>query len=639
MLEAPGIFETLGILAENYAWLVAWLVSCLVPGLACWCVFTKHDRSLKSPWPNPELALFFTISTGLALQILLLIALAVSGLLSTVPIMLSLSGLVLGSLAVLKINPVSWNHFVQTFRCPGTQWLTILPFLLLIMPWVLRPLGPSMGTDALTYHLPYARFYLEQGGLAVNETFRYPLHTHNINLLYAAASIRPGSVMAQMMHASMGFLALLGVYGMARHWHGWLSGVLTVVGVLLFKEYIRSFGYAYVGNGVVLFVTAAFLCMALWVEDKRNWLFWFSAFFAGIAMGIKYQGAMFTVPLGLMALWFSKDLKMTVKFALLTSVTGIFWYAHSWWVSGNPVHPFAGEIFGYYIWNAGDLAGQMSELKSHGVDKNLLNFLLLPEQMFSAKNTFNGDTGSGGILVGAFMLSCLLFYWQKPFVRALQLTCLAYLVFWFSSSQVIRYLLLITPLMSLCTVTAFAAFISRSKYGHNVLDYCRPEKPGFSAGKIVLVLALVLLARFAVQSFNQDRHWIPLNKQQQAEFLSKELPAYDLMIAAASDARIGSGPILQFRVPESKYFFPGKVYGDWMGLYAYQRFGHIGSSGHWEINDSETLYRQVTEEGFTAVAMRNNPDIQFSPQAIESYREHFEIKLVTETGVLMIPIH
>ena len=154
----------------------------------------------------------------------------------------------------------------------------------------------------------------------------------------------------------------------------------------------------------------------------------------------------------------------------------------------------------------------------------------------------------------------------------------------------------------------------------------------------MLAITLVLLTASALQTIRVDRHRIPLTTQQQTEFLSKEFPAYDLMISAASDARIGSGPILQFRVPEAKFFFQGSVYGDWMGTYAYRRFGHVGSSGHWEINDSETLYRQVTKEGFKAVVMRNNPDIQFSPQSIESYREHFEIKLETESGVLMIPI-
>jgi hypothetical protein len=364
---------------------------------------------------------------------------------------------------------------------------------------------------------------------------------------------------------------------------------------------------------------------------------WFCALFAGIAMGVKYHGALMTVPLGLMLLWFSKSLGLTVRFALLTSVFGLFWYLRSWWISGNPVHPFAGGIFGYYIWTAGDLAANMMELKGSGIDRTLLNFLLLPERMFSERMSFNGYTGFGGVLIGAFMLSCFLIGWQRPIVKAMQMTCLAYLLFWFLSSQVIRYLLLITPLISLSTATAFTCFISRLWSRRGTEASVRPPKIGFWLERTALLLSIILLATFSWRSIRTDLHQVPLNRQQQAEFLGRALPAYDLMIAARADPRIGTGPVLQFRVPESKYFFPGRVYGDWMGLYPYPRYGHIGSSKHWEINDSDTLHRQITAEGFRAVAMKKDPDIQFSPQEIETYREHFEIVLETEQGVLMVP--
>ena len=621
--------ENLIIIAGNYAWLAAWLAACMVLGIACWGVFAKREITPTELWANPELALFFTISTGLALHILVLIVLAVSNLLSPVPIISVLTGLTVGSMISLRLRPAGWNGFTGTFRLSGAEYLRILPILLLILPWVIRPLGPPSGPDALTYHLPYARFYLEQGGLVVNETLRFPLQTHNINLLYSAALIRPGATLTQLLHAAMGFLAMLGVFGMARRWHGWLTAVLVVLGVLLFAEFVRSFGYAYVGNGVVLFGTAAFLTMALWIEERARYLLWFCALFSGIAMGIKYHGALFTVPLGLTLLWFSKDLKLTIRFALLTSIIGLFWYLRSWWISGNPVHPFAGELFGYYIWTADDLAANMKELQGHGVDKNLLNFLLLPERLFSERLSFNGSTGNGGILIGVFMLSCLLFRWQRPAVKAMQLTCLAYLLFWFWSSQVIRYLLLITPLMSLCAVTAFASFFSRAKL--------MQEKRGFTLEKITLPLTIAMLSGFGWYTIKADLHHVPLNKQQQAEFLGNTQPAYDLMIAAAADPRIGTGPVLQFRLTGSRYFFPGMVYGDWMGAYPYNRYSHWGSSTHWEINDSETLFRQIKAEGFKAVAMNKNPDIQFSPQDIASYREHFEIVLETDGGVLMIP--
>ncbi len=628
--------EIFFILVENYALLAAWLISCLLPGIVLWGLVAGAGRTQSMPWPNPELALFFTVCAGLSLQILLLIILAVSNLLSPVPILAVLAGLVAGSVVALKLNPAIWEDFTRPFRLTGFEWLQILPVFLLILPWVLRPLGPPYGMDALTYHLPYARFYLEHGGLAVNETLRFPLHTHNINLLYAAALIRPGSVLPQMMHAAMGWLAVTGVYGMSRHWHNWFTGILTAAGVLLLKEFVHSFGYAYVDNGVLLFVTAAFLCMALWVDSRQRSLLWFCALFAGTAMGTKYQGALFTIPLGLMLLWFSKDVKLTARFAFLTGVFGLFWYLRSWVISGNPVHPFAGDLFGYYIWSAKELAAQIVELKSHGIDRTLLNFLLLPWKLYSESLRFNGYTGNGGVLVGVFMLSCLLIRWQKPFVRALQITCLAYLIFWFWSSQVLRYLMLITPLMSLAAVTAFAVFAEMIWNGQKIKTSGKSSKSITTVGKAFLFATLALLLGFGLQNLRLDRHRVPLTAQQQTEFLRREVPAYDLMLAASADPRIGMGPILQFRVSESRYFFPGTVVGDWMGLYGYKQFAHIGPTGYWEIDGSESLYQKVKERGIKAVAMHKHADV-FWPQDIASYRDHFDIVLETADGVLMIP--
>ncbi len=63
---------------------------------------------------------------------------------------------------------------------------------------------------------------------------------------------------------------------------------------------------------------------------------------------------------------------------------------------------------------------------------------------------------------------------------------------------------------------------------------------------------------------------------------------------------------------------------------------HIGPTGYWEIDGSETLYLKVMGKGIKAVAMHKHPDV-FWPQDIASYRDHFEIVLETADGVLMIP--
>ena len=629
--------ETLATLAADVAWFLLWLVACLPVGVAFCSALTARDAMRSRLWPNPELALFFALCAGLALQVILLILLALLHLLRPVPIPLAFAGLAACSMAYLASRPAAWNDFAACFRLPGAEWLKAAPIALLILPWLLRPLGLAGGSDSLAYHLPYARFYLEHGSLAVDETLRFPLHSHNVNLLYSAALIRPGATLAQLLHAAMGWLAMLGAYGMARHWRGWPAALLAAGGMLLFGEFVFSFSAAFVDNGAMLFVTAAFFALVLWSEGGPRSLLWCSALFAGTAMGTKYFGALFTVPLGLWVLSHSRSFGLTFRFALGVAVFGLFWYLRSWWISGNPVHPFAGDIFGYWLWTPEELAGQMLELGGHGVDRTWLNFLLLPKLLFSERASFNGWTGLGGLLVGAFMFSCVLLPWQRPAVRVLQITGFAWLVFWFESAQVIRYLTLALPLMSLSAAMAWTGLFMRLA-GTRDPD-SRALVPRLAAlNPAALVFVLAALMAFAVRSLQIDLRRVPLEPRTREAVLLKTQPSYAMALAAEADSRIGTGPVLQFRLPEFRYFFRGTVYGDWMGTHAFRRYGHVAPSGYWEVNDAATLYRQIAGTDIKAVVMNKQPDDQFKPQDIASYRSHFEVVLETDGAVLMVPL-
>jgi len=643
--------ELIAIVLVQYAWLALWLASALLTGLAVQCVILK-DTLAELPWPNVELAVFFGISIGLASQIVVLIALAASNQLNSTAILIANSLLLGGSTWLVWRHPGGFRAFLASFDLPMKTWLTVLPVLLIVGAWLIRPLGPAGGSDSLTYHLPYARFYLEQGGLAVNDTLRFPLHSHNVNLLYAVALLRadPGqsASLAQMLNASMGWLSLLGIYGAARAWGGWFAAILAVSSVLLLEEFILSFGAAFVDNGAMLFITAAFLAVARWQEGIQragqqekslylSWL-WLAAICAGTAMGTKYLGAWFTVPLGLWVLWQSRSLAISLRFALLVSVFGLFWYLRAWWLVGNPVHPFAGEIFGYSIWTADDLRGQMSELASHGVDKTFLNLLLLPLKMFSESLKFTGATGNAGWLVGLFMVSCCLFPLQRHVLKPIHLTCLVYLVFWFWTSQVIRYLMIILPLMSLCTVVLWVDLASRLAAGvktRSVNDKVIRQSSYFEG--IGLGLVLVVLAYLSTQHLYRDLNWIPLTPKDKHHALMKSQASYPLAMAALDDQRIASGPILQFQLQEIRWFFPGAVIGDWMGRYPFWEFGHIGPSGHWEINSGAKLVQQMKAIGAVAVVFKKDPDIQFSPQPLEHYLDEFEIIKETDSAVLLVP--
>ena len=61
--------------------------------------------------------------------------------------------------------------------------LWTLAVFMLFSPFLFLPLYPPTAWDEISYHLPYAKYYVEHNGLSVNPFLRYPLYAHNIDLL------------------------------------------------------------------------------------------------------------------------------------------------------------------------------------------------------------------------------------------------------------------------------------------------------------------------------------------------------------------------------------------------------------------------------------------------------------------------
>jgi len=352
-------------------------------------------------------------------------------------------------------------------------------------------------------------------------------------------------------------------------------------------------------------------------------------------MGTKYFGALFTLPLGLLVLWSSRSLGLTLRFALAVGACGLFWYLRSWWISGNPLHPFAGALFGHWLWNPDELTHQMLELKQHGVARSWLNLLLLPVKLFTESGSFQDVPGNAGLLVGTFLLSCLWLPWQRPAVRAMQFTGLAWLLFWFWSSQIIRYLMLVTPLMSLSAAVTWAGVLERLRHRREFSAAAAPHRPAGASRPLRVMVAVC--AAYCVIGIGRDLWKVPLLDHSREHWLRSMQPAWELGRAAEADPRIGRGPLLQFMLPEIRWFYTGTVYGDWMGPWAYRRFGHIGPSGDWEIDPPATLHARATAAGIRAVVVNKARVEQFNLRDLPGYRSHFEIVFETDAGALMLP--
>lgn len=620
------------VVLNEYAWIGGWWLFTLLVGAAAMGRIGTHAAKSFAP-PNMELALFFSMTAGIALQIFVLIGLALAGLLTV-----TAATLVFAVMAVLAARTLrldwrrSWLALMVSSATPATL-AALLPVLLLIAAWLVRPLGPGMGSDELSYHLPYARFYVEQGGLAVQEYLRFPLHAHNFNMLYTLAMMRDSITMAHGMHATAGFVTMLGLHGLARHWLGPLPALLAVVLFSLMGTLHEAFGNAFVDLGLVLFATASMFALALWQEGRdRHWLLLAGAFL-GCAIGTKYYGLILTVPLGLWVLAVNRRPSDLARFTAVVCLFGLFWYLRSWLISGNPLHPFLGDWFGHSIWRPEDLASQHYELAEHGVARTPWNFVSLPFQLQFDRWAFHGRTWGDGVLVGLFYLGLLGLPRGPVVLRTMALVALAWLTFWFCTAQVMRYLLPIAPVMALTGASLLAVLgkriggIMRQRWPN--ADF-RGRLPGW------LRLSLVALT-IAGARWHADLNSVAVTPQRQDAYLRLLKDGYELFREASGHPAIGAGPVLQFGLAGSYYYFDGVLYGDWTGHYAYTRFMTISKAEQWRLLPPAELRSILLERGIRGVVFSRERMGMFHPLDVSEWTGCFELVFENRYGTVMVP--
>jgi len=196
---------------------------------------------------------------------------------------------------------------------------------------LIKPLQPPLAWDELTYHLPYARFWAEQGALAINEWLRYPLFAYNMDLLYAASMVLDNDVLPHLLHTFTAALTIALVLGLAQRHMDWRVGLVAAIGLLITTR--PWWGTAYVDFAVMLFWSCAFATLALRHEHRDYRLSYLAAFLAGIAVGVKYQALLYLPVFSALALIVERRPGVIAKSTLILITVGGFWYVRNFLIS------------------------------------------------------------------------------------------------------------------------------------------------------------------------------------------------------------------------------------------------------------------------------------------------------------------
>ncbi len=447
---------------------------------------------------------------------------------------------------------------LDAFRLIGAKMLAAI----VLLPLVSFSLFPPLDPDTTMYHLPAARAFAASGSMPALPDLRYPVFPQLVELLDAAELLVGGDVLIPLTNLLFCLLvaALLVAWGRrlgdvrAGAWSAalWLGSPF----VLLLAR-----------SGLVEPATAAFATAALVAMQASadgGGIAWLatSGALAGWAAGTKYTGLYFVAALGLAALVLGRRgarARGAAAFALGALLAGGPWYARNVLLSGNPVWPFLGAVFGYRFWDPIDVASVTWSLRHEGGPQSLRALLALPWSL--ATGRFPGVSTLAPGLFALFPIGLAWSLWARS-RRWLALVTAGFVVFWFFTTQQVRFLVPAIP--AVCLLSAGAI----SRLADRFLPIRRPIATAVLTSAAVL-LGIALVPREEARKIVR-RELPPVDEASRAAYFSSRLPSYPLyrQLNAEHGRRY---TIYAFHDETMTYFCEGRHLGDWFGPASYAR--------------------------------------------------------------------
>lgn len=391
----------------------------------------------------------------------------------------------------------------------GRRWLTwsgreisfrVCAYLLLIMSvgsalWILltHALMPPHEWDEVAYHLALAKLYVQAHRIVYVPFIVHSNWPMNSEMLFSVSLLLGSDVAPHLLMLSMGLLTAVGLLLVARRYFDDRVGVVAVALFLTMPLVKRMAGTGLIDIAPGLYVLAALVALGHWQQERRwPWLVLCGAF-CGFAAGSKLMGGGFPLLLGLLLLTIElrqRPLHMgtVLRHGALFGLAGLLvagpWYARSFLFTGNPIWPFAYQIFGGCNWDVlGDEYHMHSLLELWtlyvprtpvGLLQSFVYLVTRPSEM--------GGYGSIGVVIplGALGASALVLDMPRLLRQSL-FVCWGFYVLWFALvSHQSRFLLPIVPLLALATAYLFAWLYDRIRL--------RPWRLALLAGLLAIVV-------------------------------------------------------------------------------------------------------------------------------------------------------
>lgn len=416
-----------------------------------------HRRLVRSTDPDPlrPLAAF---TFGAALWIALTFTLAAGGFLHRAAV-----GVAAGLFLVFGL--ATW------LRCgaprpslparPRAQALAAAAALTTVLvPLLLLALSPQIAWDADVYHLTLPRRFIDAGGFVPAPFLVYAHWPLNTELLFAVAMLAGDYVLAKLVHLGFGLLVFAALMRGCRAFHQPASGWLAIALVLANPVVIFEMRAAYVDLAYTFFFLVAFFAVhrALEHREEAKGDLLVAGVACGLIAGIKVTGLAAAVVIGTLAVIGTLPRppfrRLALRFALPTLLLAMPWMLKAAWETGDPFYPLLHRWLGGPGWSAALTAQFQAWQQGIGMGREPIDYLLLPLRVIlrggPGYDHFDGRLTPLWIV----FLPLALLGMRLPLVRRALGCAGLYFLLWSLSSQQMRFLIPILPLLALAAAVS-----------------------------------------------------------------------------------------------------------------------------------------------------------------------------------------
>lgn len=368
-------------------------------------------------------------------------------------------------------------------------------FLALVLaPCLIAAMRPEVAWDAGTYHLTLPKLYIAHAGFRPVEFNVYSNWPLNTELLFAVAMLLKDHVLATLLHFGFGVLTLYAIFACCRTTHSSVGPWLAMFLLLTNHSVLWEMTVAYVDLAYAFFFLAGFVFLLHALEDRpgRRGALLLAGLCGGILAGIKLSGIVGAAAIGTLLIprlftvgrrhLPSEWRTIVAWFVLPLIVLPLPWLIKAAWYTGNPVYPLLYGWFGGPDWSPA-LSAQLADWqRSIGMGRTPIDYLLLPLRVI-----WMGDTGyahfDGRICKWWIMLVplAIVFGRRQPLVRRSLAVAGLYFAIWSITSQQMRFLIPILPLLAIAAAITVEDLLKRVR---------RPRRQRVLTGLAVIAAGL-----------------------------------------------------------------------------------------------------------------------------------------------------